>query len=244
MPPPPPALEHGHAPDEIALRLSDGPRVSYLRDVVYGGIDGAVTTFAIVAGVVGADLSSGIVLVLGAANLLADGFSMAAGNFSATKTEVDDLDRFREMEARHIRLDPEGEREEVRQIYAAKGFSGADLDRAVELITASEERWVATMLVDEHGLSLARRSPIRAALATFAAFFACGAVPLLPFVFGASASLVLSSLLTAVVFFLIGSMKSRWSTASWWYSGLETLAIGMAAASMAYAVGFLLSGLV
>ena len=89
MPPHPP-LEHGHRPDEISKRLEAGPKASYLRDWVYGGIDGAVTTFAIVAGVVGADLSSRVVLILGAANLLADGFSMAAANFSSTRTEIEE----------------------------------------------------------------------------------------------------------------------------------------------------------
>ncbi|MGV1015589.1 MAG: VIT1/CCC1 transporter family protein, partial [Methyloceanibacter sp.] len=71
-------LEHGHHPREIAKRLKTGPKASYLRDWVYGGIDGTVTTFAIMAGVVGASLSAGVVLILGVANLLADGFSMAA----------------------------------------------------------------------------------------------------------------------------------------------------------------------
>ena len=103
-------LEHSHESKAIAARLADGTRPSYLRDFVYGGIDGSVTTFAIVAGVEGASLSSGIVLILGLANLLADGFSMAAGNYSGTKTVVDDIDRVREIEKKHIRLEPEGER--------------------------------------------------------------------------------------------------------------------------------------
>ena len=79
-------LEHGHHPHEIAKRLEQGPRVSYLRDWVYGGIDGTVTTFAVVAGVTGASLSTKALLILGVANLLADGFSMAAANFSGTKS--------------------------------------------------------------------------------------------------------------------------------------------------------------
>ena len=73
-----PQLEHSHTPREIARRLHHGPQVSYLRDWVYGGIDGTVTTFAVMAGVVGANLSATVVVILGLANLLADGFSMAA----------------------------------------------------------------------------------------------------------------------------------------------------------------------
>ena len=89
-------LEHDHSPQAIRARLAKGTRPNYLRDWVYGGIDGAVTTFAIVAGVAGAQLSTKIVVILGMANLLADGFSMAASNYSGTKTEVDDLERLRE----------------------------------------------------------------------------------------------------------------------------------------------------
>jgi VIT1/CCC1 family predicted Fe2+/Mn2+ transporter len=236
-------LEHSHAPAQIAARLADGPKATYLRDWVYGGIDGAVTTFAIVAGVVGADLSNPVVLILGAANLLADGFSMAAANYSGSKAELDDHRRLRQMEERHIRLDPDGEREEIRQLFSAKGFAGDDLDRAVAVITSSKQRWIDMMVTEEHGVPMSIRSPLHAAAATFVAFFLCGLVPLLPFAFGLAASLVWSVLMTALVFFGIGSLKSRWSTAAWWRSGGETLAIGLAAAAVAYAVGFALKGL-
>jgi len=79
-------LEHGHSREEIRARLSSRPRESYLRDWVYGGIDGAITTFAVAAGVAGASLSPQIVLILGFANLAADGFSMAVANYFGTKT--------------------------------------------------------------------------------------------------------------------------------------------------------------
>jgi VIT1/CCC1 family predicted Fe2+/Mn2+ transporter len=238
------SIEHGHSSAEIAARLADGPKANYLRDWVYGGIDGAVTTFAIVAGVVGADLSARIVLILGVANLLADGFSMAAGNYSATKAERDDHERLRRMEERHIRLAPEGEREEIRQLFQAKGFEGADLERAVDVITSSTTRWVDMMMAEEHGVPPVTRSPVMAGLATFAAFLLCGLVPLLPFVAGVAADVTLSIVMTAMAFFAIGSLKSRWSTASWWWSGTETLSIGLAAAGVAYAVGVLLKSIV
>lgn len=240
----PTGLDHGHEPHEIAKRLSDGPRVSYLRDWVYGGIDGAVTTFAVVAGVEGAQLAPSVLLILGAANLLADGFSMAAGSYSATKAEIDDAIRIREIEQHHIRTYPEGEREEIRQIFAAKGFEDEDLELVVDVITATESRWLETMLTEEHGITSAQRQPLRGAVATFVAFFICGAVPLLPFIIATDASLPVASVMTAIVFFIIGSMKSRWSTARWWVSGLETLAIGATAGAMAYGVGYFLSAVV
>lgn len=233
-----PPLEHDHSSEAIAERLSAPPTGANLRDWVLGGIDGAVTTFAVVAGVAGAELSTRIILILGAANLLADGFSMAAGNYAGVKAENDDYERLREMERRHILEAPEGEREEVRQIFAAKGFAGEDLERAVEIITSRHERWVQLMMEEEHGAPRHFRSPRAAAMATFAAFVIAGAVPLLPFAFGAGeAGLAPAAIMTAATFFLIGAMKSKWSPHPWWRSGLETVAIGLAAAALAYFTG-------
>jgi VIT1/CCC1 family predicted Fe2+/Mn2+ transporter len=234
-------IEHGHTPDAIAERLDKGPQANYLRDWVLGGIDGAVTTFAVVAGVVGAALSTKIILILGAANLLADGFSMAAGNFSGVKAERDEYDRLKDMEFRHIAVSPEGEREEIRQIFSSKGFKGEDLERAVKVITASKERWVRIMMEEEHGVPRIDRSPLIAAIVTFAAFVICGAAPLLPFLFaGLDNTLGVATAAAGATFFGIGALKSKWSMARWWVSGAETLIIGMAAAGVAYGVGALL----
>lgn len=236
-------MEHEHTPNAIRRRLAAGPTHNYLRDWIYGGIDGSVTTLAVVTGVAGAQLSHWVILVLGFANLFADGFSMAASNYLGTKAEHDDWRRLEHIEHRHIDLEPEGEREEVRQIFERKGFEGIDLQRIVELVTANRERWVRTMLTDEYGLPHAVRSPWMAALSTFTAFLICGLIPLLPYLIGMANSLSVSAALTAVVFFAIGSIKSRWSTSSWWYSGLITLLVGAMAASLAYAVGVVLGRL-
>jgi vacuolar iron transporter family protein len=236
-------MEHEHTVEAIQERLSAGPRQNYLRDWIYGGIDGSVTTFAVVSGVVGARLSPWIILVMGFANLFADGFSMAASNFLGTKAEHEDLQRLEAVEYRHIDLAPEGEREEVRQIFRSKGFAGEDLTRLVDLITSDRTRWVRTMLTEEYGLPQAVRSPWLAAITTFSAFLVCGLVPLLPYLFGSSDPLVLSLIMTGGVFFTIGSVKSRWSTSVWWSSGLSTLAVGATAAGLAYTVGLLLTHL-
>lgn len=235
-----PHLEHSHAPEAIARRLRDGPRVSYLRDWVYGAIDGTVTTFAIVAGAVGADLSNRYLLILGAANLLADGFSMAAANYSGTKTEIEEYSFLRNMEERHIELEPEGEREEIRQIFTAKGFKGKLLEQAVDIITENRGRWIETMMTEEHGLPRVSRAPATAGLVTFVAFVTAGFLPVAPFAFGMEASIAASVLMAALTFFLIGSFRSKWSPVKWWRAGGETLAIGLVSASVAYFVGDIL----
>ena len=233
-----PTLEHDHSSASIRERLALGPKTSYLRDWVYGGIDGAITTFAIVAGAAGAGFSERVALILGIANVVADGFSMAAGNYSGTKAERDDYRRLRAVEERHIRLEPEGEAEEIRQIYAAKGFRGRDLERVVAVITADRQRWIDTMMAEEYGMPARPRDPRRAAASTFAAFMLCGSVPLLPLIFGLAQPFAAAIALTALVFFAIGALKARWSTAAWWWSGTETLGVGLGAALLAFALGY------
>jgi VIT1/CCC1 family predicted Fe2+/Mn2+ transporter len=232
-------LEHGHEPEEVEkrIRAPDGP--SHLRDVIYGAIDGAVTTFAIVAGVVGADLSTRVIIALGIANVLADGFSMAASNYSGTKAELDDAMRMRYIEARHIRLAPEGERAELKEILAGKGLEGDVLNAAVDAIASNKKNWIDMMLVEEYGLSPIDPHPLRAATATFIAFLVAGMVPLLPYLFSLGDPFRWSIVATALTFFAVGALKSVWSLAAWWRSGIETLIIGGAAASIAYFVGTL-----
>jgi VIT1/CCC1 family predicted Fe2+/Mn2+ transporter len=232
-------LEHGHSPDEIEARIGTPPGRGYLRDIIYGGIDGSVTTFAIVAGVAGAGLSPLIIVALGMANVLADGFSMAAGNYSGTKAELDDIKRIRRIEERHIETHPEGEKLELRQILHLKGLSGDALDEAVEQISSDKELWIQFMLEGEYGLASVDPHPMRAAAATFFAFLVAGMIPLLPFIFGLPSAFTVSSVLTGITFFAIGAYKSQWSLHPWWRSGLETLAIGGVAASIAFFVGTL-----
>ncbi len=243
------ALKAEHTPDAIRRRLSDGPGHSYLRDFIYGAIDGAVTTFAVVAGVAGAGLSAGIVIILGIANLVADGFSMAASNYLATRAEHQQRERARQQERRHIERFPAGEREEIRQIFKNKGFEGDDLEHAVDIITSDVERWIDTMMQDELGLPLAGPSPIKAGSVTFIAFLVVGAVPLLTFTLnmispGAiAAPFAVAMTLTCIAFFIVGACKSRFIDQRWWLAGLETLGIGGAAAAIAYLIGMFLKSL-
>ena len=238
-------LQAGHTPDAIAARLSRRPAQSYLRDFVYGAIDGTVTTFAVVAGVVGADLSASVIIVLGAANLVADGFSMAVSNYLGTKSQREELLRVRRIEEHHIDVIPDGEADEIREIFRQKGFDGELLERIVHVVTSNRKLWVETMLTDEWGLTLTTPVPWRAGLMTFIAFVVAGLLPLLPFIVSSSAGgsqqpFAWSIALAAVAFFGIGAIKSWFVGHSWWRAGLETLTLGGGAALLAYATGAIL----
>lgn len=207
-----------------------------------GAIDGAVTTFAIVAGATGAGLSGGIALVLGLANVLADGFSMGVSNYLKSKSDRQVVDRARRMEARHIDEVPEGEREEIREIFRQKGLTGDVLEDVVSTITRDRERWIDTMVTEELGLRLETPEPTRAGVTTFAAFLLAGLVPLVPLMFlgriGPDKWFAVSAGVTAATFAGIGAIKGRLVGESPLAHAVETLLIGGGAAFLAFIVGY------
>lgn len=240
--PGPSHLHAQHTPEAIAARLASSTDHSYVGDAVLGAIDGTVTTFAIVAGAKGAGLESGIALVLGLANVLADGFSMAVSNYLRAKADLQVVDHARRVEESHIEKIPDGEREEIRQIFRRKGFEGEVLDAAVDVITQDRRRWVDTMLMEELGLRLDPPRPLRAAATTFLAFLVAGLVPLVPLFAGHR--FLASAIATAATFFVIGAVKGRLLRTGIVRGGFETLLVGGGAAVLAFAVGHATRGLV
>ena len=221
----------------------------YFEDFIYGSIDGSVTTFAVVAGAIGASLSPMVILILGFANLFADGFSMAIGNYQASKARLEFIQKERKREEWEIENTAESERQEIRDIYAAKGFTSDILDEIVRVITARKKVWVDTMMKEELGLIEDGRKPTNTAVSTFVGFNTIGIIPLIPFIFlyatGLSISVYDSFLFSVVftcgAFFLIGIIKGKIVKRSLIRSGFTTLAIGGIAATVAYAVGHILS---
>lgn len=243
----PTPLEADHTPAAIAARIAADPRQAYLRDFIYGSIDGLVTTFAVVTGALGAGLPGGIVVVLGFVNLIADGFSMAVSNYLGTKADRQMVDKARQVEESHVDEIPDGEAAEVREIFRRKGFKGDLLDHIVEVITSDRQLWIETMLREEWGLALHGPSPRKAAFVTFGAFVVIGLIPVLPFLTFAEPanwSFVVSTTLTVAAFFAVGTLKSLATPSRWYRAGAETLLMGGAAALLAWFVGVALRGFV
>lgn len=239
-------LEALHHPDAIRERL-DANKRSYLPDAVLGAVDGCITTFAVVAAAIGGGLSGGVVIILGVASLLADGFSMAVSSYNASRSEIDELNRARQLENHHIDQIPEGEREEVRQIFAAKGLEGDVLEEVVDKITSDRKLWVDTMLVEEWGLRIHEGAPVVSAGATFAAFIAVGIIPLAPFLLlnlAPAQMFTTSIVLTGLAFAGVGILKGVAAEGSIVRSAVETLLTGGAAAALAYFAGVWLRQLV
>ncbi len=220
----------------------------YLGEFVYGGIDGSVTTFAVVAGSAGAGLDSKVVIILGFANLIADGFAMSVGSYLSTKSEQENYNKHKKIEYWEVDHLPEKEVEEVREIYQAKGFEGELLDQVVAKITEDKDRWVDVMMKEELDMSEETKSPVAMGGVTFFSFQLFGLIPLLAYVldylFSLKADLFLvSSILTGLTFILIGWLKATVNQTKVARSILETLFLGGAAATLSYYVGNVLEKL-
>jgi VIT1/CCC1 family predicted Fe2+/Mn2+ transporter len=239
-------LKEEHRPERVRERLAARRGESALGDAVLGAVDGIVTTFAVVAGSAGGQFSTSVVIVLGLANLIADGFSMAVSNYLGTASRREEVDKARRDESWQIDHYPQGEYREVREIFARKGFHGATLNRIVEVITQNRDVWIDTMLEGELNLRRVARSPRQAAVVTFIAFVLFGFIPLIPFVFTAFPREYLfriSAGLSAAAFTALGVWKGLTLHRPPVRSGLQTLLVGSIAAALAYGVGVLLHGL-
>jgi VIT1/CCC1 family predicted Fe2+/Mn2+ transporter len=239
----PESLASNHHPERVRQRLRSKTGGSNVSDAVLGAIDGCVTTFAVVAGAYGAGFPAVVALVRGFANLLADGFSMAVSTYESVKAQREYVESIRRTEEQHIDQIPEGEREEVRQIFAGKGFEGELLEQIVATITCNRALWVDTMLLEEYGLQTTFPSPWRAGGTTFVAFLAVGVIPLLPMLVPALSpdqQFRVSAGLAGAMFFAVGMLKSLVFSGPVLKAGLQTLCTGGAAAGLAFAAGWVL----
>ncbi|MBN1317750.1 MAG: VIT1/CCC1 transporter family protein [Anaerolineales bacterium] len=245
------AAKDAHSSQAIikAAEEHGGASHQYIGDMVYGGLDGIVTTFAVVSGVAGAELGAGIIIIMGLANLLADGFSMATGAYLSSKSEREYYDRERSREAWEVEHFPDGERLELVEIYKANGYSQQDAESLVEIQSKDKKRWLDAMMVNELGLLPDDRKPILSALATFASFLVAGSVPLFMYLLNlitpvdSTFSFLIALVMSALALFCLGAAKVFVTARNWLRSGLEMLLIGGLAAGVAYLVGYMLRGL-
>jgi VIT1/CCC1 family predicted Fe2+/Mn2+ transporter len=238
-------MAHNEASIHNKKRSFLGNLQYYLREFVYGGIDGSVTTFAVVAGAAGAELDAAVVLILGFANLLADGFSMSVGAYLSYKSEHDSFENHKKTEYWEIENIPDQEREEIRVIYRAKGFEGALLEQVVDVICSDKDRWVDVMMKEELEIMKEQKSPFMIGVTTYISFLIVGAIPLLAYILGYTSNFtgdlfITSSVLTGLAFVAIGFLKSYITHTSRIKGIMETLILGALAASLAYFVGDML----
>jgi predicted membrane protein (TIGR00267 family) len=235
-------LEHTHAED-MKYHLFHDPhrRASGLSDIILGGQDGLVNVLGVILGVAAATSDPRIVLVAGLAATFAESVSMGAVAYTSTLADADYYEAERAREFRHITEVPHLEKNEVREIYARKGFEGELLEHIVETITANEDVWVAVMMSEEHQLSPTdRRQAIKSALVVGFSAIVGSLIPLAPFAFlPVGHSMWVAVAVTALVLFGVGAYKARIMVGNPGKSGLEMAVIGTLSALVGYLVGAL-----
>lgn len=223
--------------------MKTGSRGAFVKSMVYGGLDGIITTFAVVAGVVGGALDLRVIIILGFSNLLADGFSMATGDYLSSKSEKEYDEHYEQLRRQEI-TERAPSSDQIQSLQEA-GLSQEDA-AAVNAIVSKYDMSVQDKLSAIGIEEKSEGTPIQNAVTTFFSFFTFGLIPLLAYVFATfipgmvEYSFILASGLTGLTLFLLGALKSRVTHSSWLRSGLEMLVVGGFAALFAYLVGYVL----
>jgi len=226
-----------------------------VKPMVFGGLDGIITTFAVVAGAIGADLTPSQVLIMGFCNLIADGFSMGFGEYTSSKAELEYAVGERDREAWELENYPEGEMKEMVDVYKSKGFSEKDACEVIPVLAKYKDFFVDHMLVEELGLLPPEvdEDPRKQGLVMFTAFVTFGSVPLLGFLIlmaawgkrGAAdfknAAFAVSCVLTAVTLLALGGFKAVYTKQNKVKSALMMLANGTVSGGAALLIGLVLN---
>ena len=214
-------------------------QTNWLRDVILGGQDGLVNILGIILGVIAGGGSETVLVVAGVAAGITESISMGAVGYTSSLSERDWYEAEKARESEEIDTMPEAERDEVRVIYAAKGFSGPLLDSVVDTITANRDVWLETMMDEElHLQPVDARRELRVATVMGIATFIGHLIPLLPFFFlPTGPALVLAIVLSGISLFGVGAYSAASLVGDWRTNGLRYLVIGLGAALIGFLIG-------
>mmetsp|Transcript_22027 Transcript_22027/g.32830 ORF Transcript_22027/g.32830 Transcript_22027/m.32830 type:complete len:283 (-) Transcript_22027:15-863(-) len=224
----------------------------YLKSIVYGGLDGIITTFAVVSGAAGGGFGIEVVLVLGFSNMFADALSMGIGDALSAKAQNAATLKEREREDWEFENYEKGEKDEMISLYQEKGMSEEDAKTVVNTMAKYRNIFVDTMMVEELGMMVPDEdeNPWFDGFVTFCSFVFFGLFPLLAFVCTIGSNLNNNELfgisigLTGLMLFILGALKSTFTTQSWWFSGFEILAFGGVTATVSYLIGWFVEAVV
>jgi vacuolar iron transporter family protein len=217
---------------------------NYIRDLVFGFGDGVNTSLGIVAGVGGAIIAADVVILAALIGMFTGAKAMAVQNYLAVKSQREILESEIKREEYEIQTIPDKEKQEIEEIYRAKGFEGEELDKVVSKITSNKDVWLKTMLTEELGLNLEiLGNPLKGALVMFGSFLLGGILPIIPY-FVVKAGLIssLSAIVIAIVIsvsssFIVGALKGRMAKKSWIKGGIEMAGLGTGIALVGYGIG-------
>jgi len=212
---------------------------SYVRDVVFGFGDGVNTSLGIVAGVGGAEVAAGIVILAALVGMFTGAKAMAVQNYLAVKSQREILESEIKRELYEIENVADKERKEIEDIYRAKGFEGEELKTITDKITSNKDVWLKTMLTEELNLNLnIAGSPLKGALTMFGSFLFGGILPIIPFFFiDGYIALLIAIGASITSSFIVGAIKSRIARKNWIKGGIEMAGLGTGIALIGYGIG-------
>lgn len=236
------ASKQAHIPLTIARSLhQQESATSSLSEIILGGQDGLVNVLGVILGVAAASGDTRIIVAAGIAAAFAESISMGAVAYTSTMAEAEHYASELKREKWEIENHPQGEREEIRQIYIRRGFSGKLLDQVVEKLTQDKKIWLEVMMNEELKLTpIHKRQAIQSAVIVGTAAIIGSFIPLLPFFFlSVNTGMMISLVTSAVTLFLVGAYKAKITVGKWYKSGSEIAVIGIISALVGYAIGSL-----
>eukprot|EP01130_Rhizamoeba_saxonica_P016890 TRINITY_DN78_c0_g1_i1.p1 TRINITY_DN78_c0_g1~~TRINITY_DN78_c0_g1_i1.p1 ORF type:complete len:284 (-),score=63.19 TRINITY_DN78_c0_g1_i1:99-950(-) len=226
----------------------------YVKSIVYGGLDGIITTFAVVSGVAGAGLGIVVVLIMGFSNLVADGISMGVGDYISTSAELSYAKAERRREEWEYDNYIEGEKREMVELFRDRGLSKRDAKKVINILSTNKEHFIDLMMVEELGMMSPDpdESPAKHGVVTFLSFVVFGLVPLLSYLLAYMINpeanfddlFIVAIILTGVTLFGLGTVTSRFTTESWYKGGFYMFLNGGLAAAASYLIGYMISEIV
>ncbi|MFT4313075.1 MAG: VIT1/CCC1 transporter family protein [Candidatus Woesearchaeota archaeon] len=219
----------------------------FIKDVIHGGLDGTITTFAIISGVTGAALGAPVILVIGSANLIAHGLAIAVSYYAGVEAENIYNINERKKETRYLLHHFTDTEKELEKYYMKHHYTQEDAEKIVHTLAKHKKVLTDTVIDEELHLDSHKESPTRTSFITFTAFLFFGFVPLFSYILEISPipfaldSFIVAAGLTGATIFGLGTFRAAVTDRHWLQSGLEFLALGGIAATLAFVVGTAIS---
>lgn len=235
------AMRIAHQPAVISKSLKEEHVDFSLAEVILGGQDGLVNVLGVILGVAAASGEPRIIVAAGLAATLAESASMAAVAYTSTRANAEHYQSEAKRELWEIDHNPEGEKEEIRQIYLKRGFTGELLEKVVSKIAQDKKVWLEVMMAEELKLApIPKERALRSAVIVGSSAVIGSIIPLAPFLFlPVQLSIASALVVSAITLFAVGAYKAKVTVGHWYRSGLELTVIGLVSALVGYGVGLL-----
>lgn len=224
----------------------------FIKNIIFGGIDGVITTFSIITASYAADLNMKIILVLGLSNVLADGFSMGFGEYASSYSEMLHFQSEQKKEIKEYEENFDLEKQELTELYMIKGLNETDAISIVDILSKQQNKdaFIDHMMLLELNIPTPddHKEVITKSVVTCVSFYIFGLFPLIVYILAKLVSFQnrdfiygYTCIVCAITLFSIGGIGSYISKQPLLSGGLITLSNGVVASSLAYTVGYVLN---